>query len=333
MPAERPPPPPPDVPRRHGLLFAVLSGLFLGATLPLAKHAFAGVSPLFAAGWIYATAGLVFVPVLLVRPPRREDRLRRPDLPWLLGAIAVGCVVAPVCYVQGLAANPAHVTALLVNLEAVFGPLLALAVFGERLSARRLAGLGVLLAAALFTSWMSIFGTGGGVGTGGGAGTGGGGGGGTTAGALWIAAACLAWAFDTNLTRRIAARDARSVVVAHNLGGGCVSLALAALLGRWPHVVAGNTLVEGAIVGVVGYGASFYCLVLALDRLGAARASVTFLIVGAVTGVVASALWSGEMPPAWILGAVVLVGAGVALSTEWGGRRRAFDPAGKEPPA
>ncbi len=72
-------------------------------------------------------------------------------------------------------------------------------------------------------------------------------------------------------------------------------------------------------MGVVGYGASFYCLVLALDRLGAARASVVFLIVGAVTGVAASALWNREMPPAWILGAIVLVGVGVALSTEWRG--------------
>lgn len=130
--------------------------------------------------------------------------------------------------------------------------------------------------------------------------------------------ACLAWALDTNLTRRIAARDARSVVVAHNLGGGLVSLSLAALLGAWPVAVAARTLVEGAIVGVVGYGASFYCLVLALDRLGAARASVTFLIVGAVTGVVASALWSREMPPAWILGAIALAGVGVALSAERG---------------
>ena len=304
------PPPPPDVPRRHGLLFAVLAGLFLGSTLPLAKHAFAGLSPLFAAGWLYATAGIVFVPALFVRPPRKEDRFRRRDVPWLAGAIAVGCVVAPALYVRGLAENPAHVTALLVNLEAVFGPLLALAVFGERLAARRLVGLAVLLVAALFTSWMSI------------RGTAGGGGGGTTAGALWIGAACLAWALDTNLTRRIAARDARSVVVAHNLGGGCVSLALAALLGAWPASVGVRTLVEGAIVGVVGYGASFYCLVLALDRLGAARASVTFLIVSVVTGVVASALWSGEWPPTWIVGAIALVGVGLALSTEWGGAPR-----------
>lgn len=307
MPADAPPPPPPCVPRRHGPLFAVLSGLFLGGTLPLAKQTFSGLSPLFAAGWLYVTAGAVFVPALVVRPPRKEDGLRRPDLPWLLGAIAVGCVAAPVFFVHGLAENPAHVTALLVNLEAVFSPLLALAVFGERLSARRLAGLGVLLAAALFTSWMSV------------AGSGGGGGGGTTAGVLWIAAACLAWALDTNLTRRICARDARSVVVAHNLGGGIVSLSLAALFGAWPAAVAARTLLDGAIVGVVGYGASFYCLVLALDRLGAARASVVFLIVGAVTGVAASALWNREMPPAWILGAIVLVGVGVALSTEWGG--------------
>lgn len=314
-----PPPPPPDVPRRFGLLFAVLSGLFLGATLPLAKHAFAGVPPLFAAGWIYATAGVVFVPALLVRPPRGAARLGRADLPWLLLAIGVGCVVAPFCYVRGLEENPAHVTALLVNLEAVFGPLLALFVFGERLSARRLAGLCVLVAAALFTSWMSV------------RGTAGGGGGGTTAGALWIAAACLAWAFDTNLTRRIAGRDARSVVVAHNLGGGCVSLLLAALVGAWPEAVGARTLVEGAIVGVVGYGASFYCLVLALDRLGAARAGVTFLIVSVVTGVAAAALWSGEPPPAWILGAIALVAVGVALSTEWGGGRAASIVPGRSP--
>ena len=297
---------------RRGVAFALGAGVLLGSTVPFAKVAFAPpMPPLFAAAWLYVTAGLAFVPWVLARPPARERRLARSDLRFILGAALFGCVAAPVAYVFGLAVLKAHVVALLVNLEAVFGVLVAVAVFGERMGRRRAAGIGLLIGAALLTTALSTRGSGDGAGSA------------TLAGVLWIALACLAWAFDTNLMARVAKRDSSSILVTHNLVGGAIAWIASGCLGTWWPAIDGWALTLGAAVGVVGYGLSLYLILRALEILGSARTNAIFLVTSAVTAVVASALVSGESLPLWILGslALILVGVRLVASAEPRGER------------
>lgn len=296
--------PVPSLPRdvRSGVLFAVAAGVCLGVTVPFAKRAFAPMPPLFAAGWVYVCGALAFVPFVLARPPVGARRIDRSDLRWILGAAAFGCVAAPYAYVRGLSLLPAHVVALLVNLEAVFGVLVAILCFRERLGWRRTAGVALLIVASVLTAALS---TRGGDAAAGGA---------SLAGVLWIAGACLAWAFDTNLLSPASHRDARAIVVVHNLAGGAAAFALhAAVGGRVLPPIEGGALVTGAAVGVVGYGLALWLILRALALLGAARTNALFLVTSAVVAVASSALVGGEALPPWIVGALALVVAGVRL--------------------
>ena len=89
----------------------------------------------------------------------------------------------------GLDGASAAATALLLNLEPILTVLLAWLVFGEAVGRRIAVGMLAIGAGALVLAWQ------------GGSATGG------AAAMLAVAAACLGWAIDNNLTRKIALSD------------------------------------------------------------------------------------------------------------------------------
>ena len=93
-------------------------------------------------------------------------------------------------------------------------------------------------------------------------------------GGLLIAAACLAWGVDNNLTRKLSSADPVVIAMIKGLVAGSVNLALALSLGaRLPSIGA----IGGAlVVGFCGVGISLVLFVLALRHLGAARTGAYF---------------------------------------------------------
>ena len=229
---------------------------------PLAKLLLPRVDAWVLAGLLYvgAGAGLALVRVVQtmigVSPVARRSRLQREDLPTLLVIAIVGGGVGPVLMMVGLRALSGVAGALLLNLEAVFTMLLAVTVFGERLSAREAVAAVVVLAGAVLVSLR----------------------GGPIRGeqyaAVAIAAACLAWAVDNNLTTRLSRRNAIDIVQFKTISAGAGNLVLALAAGRmWP----GLTIVVTALaVGFVSYGLSIVLDVYALRYVGAARESAYF---------------------------------------------------------
>ena len=97
----------------------------------------------------------------------------------------------------------------------------------------------------------------------------GGGQGGTRLGAALIGGACLCWALDNNLTRRISGSDPVQIAMIKGLMAGTTNILLASFLLHdrawlWQWVVGGG-------IGFLGYGLSLACFVLALRQIGAAR--------------------------------------------------------------
>jgi drug/metabolite transporter (DMT)-like permease len=78
---------------------------------------------------------------------------------------------------------------LLLNLEAVFSAAIAWAIFHENISARIATGLLAIVAGGVVLSWHGPFNIG------------------DYAGPLAIAAACLCWSIDNNLTQKISTAD------------------------------------------------------------------------------------------------------------------------------
>ena len=214
--------PVPSLPRdvRSGVLFAVAAGVCLGVTVPFAKRAFAPMPPLFAAAGCTSAGRSRSSRSLLARPPVGARRIDRSDLRWILGAAAFGCVAAPLCLCpRALRCSPPTSSRCWSTSRRCSACSSAILCFRERLGWRRTAGVALLIVASVLTAALS---TRGGDAAAGGA---------SLAGVLWIAGACLAWAFDTNLLSPASHRDARAIVVVHNLAGGAAAFALHAAVG------------------------------------------------------------------------------------------------------
>lgn len=275
---------------------ALASALLFGASTPFAKLLLGGAGPQVLAGLLYLGSGLGLAGVLVGRRllgrPAAESPLRRADLPWLAAVVLTGGVAAPLLLMIGLTRTPASSAALLLNLEGLATLGIAWLVFRESVDRRLLLGALAILAGALLLSWRP--GDGGALGW----------------GAAAIAAACLAWGIDNNLTRRLSGADPVQLAALKGLAAGAVNLAIGLALGGAlpaPPVLAG-----AAVVGLLGYGASLVLFILGLRALGTARTGAYFSTAPFLGALLAVAML-GE-PATWQLGAsALLMAAGLWL--------------------
>jgi drug/metabolite transporter (DMT)-like permease len=287
----------------------VAAALF-GASAPVAKRLLAEVAPSLLAALLYAGAGLMALPFAARAWKRREAPLRANDLPLLAGVVAFGGVAGPLLLLYGLERTSATVTALLLNLEAVFTTAIAVVVFREWIGRRGLLALAVVVGGCVLSTWAA--------------------GGATRSlfGPVVIAAACACWAIDNNLTQRLSLKDPLAVVCVKGLGAAPIAYAIArgahASWPSWP--VVGGALALGA----VSYGVSLALYVRATRTLGAARTGVLFAAAPFVGAALAIPI-AGEPPSLRVAGAALLIAAGVwLLLTERHGHHHRHDPLAHE---
>jgi drug/metabolite transporter (DMT)-like permease len=129
-------------------------------------------------------------------------------------------------------------------------------------------------------------------------------------GPLAIVGACVAWALDNNLTRKVSLADPLQIVELKGLIAGPFNLALGLLLGAtMPRI--SIALIAG-VVGLLGYGISLVLFVLALRGLGTARTSAYFSTAPFI-GSVAAIIAFGDSVTPQLITAGVLMAAGVWL--------------------
>ncbi|HVE15294.1 MAG TPA: DMT family transporter [Chthoniobacterales bacterium] len=283
----------------RGILYALGAALLFGISTPLAKLATHTTAPLLVAGLLYLGSGLGLAILRGIRAASSrgsaETPLKRADLPWFCGAILAGGVVAPALLLFGLMSTSASAASLLLNLEAVATAVIAWVVFRENVDRRVGAGFGcILLGGVLLTLPMN-------------------GQAGLTSGALLVAAACVCWGIDNNLTRKISGSDPSQIAMWKGLVAGGVNTSLALAIGaRLPSV---GTSVEVAAVGFFGYGVSLVLFVRALRDLGTARTGAYFSTAPFAGAAFALAIGQGD--PGWILaasGLLMLVGVWLHLT-------------------
>lgn len=281
---------------RSGILSALGAAALFGASTPLAKLLVDTVPPVLLAGLLYLGSGVALLAWFLLRRLRsdrstREAALTRRDIPWLAGAILSGGVIGPSLLMLGLAHTPASSVSLLLNLEGVFTALLAWFVFRENFDRRIAFGMAGIVAGGVLLSWPSETG-------------------GASLWTLAIAGACLAWAIDNNLTRKISAGDPVQIAGLKGLVAGFTNTGIALALG---HAFPGAaTTMAVAAVGVLGYGVSLALFVVALRHLGSARTGAYFSTAPFIGAALSLVLWR-EAPGALFWGAAGLMAAGVWL--------------------
>jgi len=277
-----------------GIAYALLGAALFGASTPIAKLLVGEIGPLMLAGLLYAGSGLGLGSWLVLRRwvrPADRPGLKAPDYKWLAGAIVSGGVIGPVLLMIALSAATASTVSLLLNLEGVFTALLAWFVFQENFDRRVLLGMALIVCGGLLLSWPS-------------------GGVSTSLPALAVAGACLCWALDNNLTRKISAGDSVQIAAIKGVAAGTVNLCASAAFGT--ALPALKPALAAALVGFLGYGVSLALFVVALRLLGTARTGAYFATAPFIGAAVAFALL-GESPDALFWLASVLIAAGVAL--------------------
>jgi len=281
--------------RAGGAALALTSAVLFGASTPLAKLLLDGVDPLMLAGLLYLGSGVglaLFRAAGRRRAQAREAALRGRQWLWLGLAIASGGVAAPGLLMFGLSGTSAAATSLLLNLEPIFTVLLAWLCFGEAIGGRIALGMTAIAAGALALSWQ---------------------GGGTAESAVApaaIALACLGWAVDNNLTRKISLADPVQIAALKGGVAGAINVALAVSAGA--RVPAPGPMAAAGLVGLVGYGVSLVLFVLALRDVGAARTGAYFSLAP-FFGAILSVALLGERLSARLLVAGLAMAAGVWL--------------------
>lgn len=278
----------------RSVLYALLAAALFGASTPFAKLLVGELPPLLLAGLLYLGSGVGLVLIRLVRDRGwRSAGLTSSEWPWLLGAIFFGGVIGPVALMYGLSSTSGSVASLLLNLEAVLTALIAWVVFRENADRRIVLGMLAIVAGGVVLAWPR-------------------GDTGSTewAGTLFVAGACLCWAIDNNLTRKVSASDALFVAGVKGLIAGLVNSVLAFSLGA--SLPALGLAFETMTVGLLGYGLSLVLFVLALRGLGTARTGAYFSTAPFV-GAAVALLLLGEQTNTTFWLAAALMGWGVWL--------------------
>lgn len=276
------------------VMAALGAALLFGGSTPFAKQMLGEAPPVLMAGLLFLGSGLGLLAAILIRDRGwRNFGLPGKQWGWYLLSIGIGGVLAPVLLMEGLARTGAAAASLMLNMETVFTVLLAWFVFRENAGRRVMLGMALIVAGGIALAWppdgFAMEGM---------------------AGTAAIAAACLCWAIDNNLTRKVSEADAMFVACGKGLAAGTINTALAVTAGAaapaWPAI--GSAM----LIGLFGYGISLVLFVVALRGLGTARTGAYFAtapFIGAALSIAAF----GDTVSGGFWAASALMGAGVWL--------------------
>ena len=287
-----------------GIAATLLAALLFGAGTPLAKLLLGQTSPWLLAALLYLGSG---IGLWLVRRVRGSPAvsLPRQELPWLIGAVVAGGMLGPVLLMLGLTQLPASSASLLLNAEGVLTALIAWFVFRENFDRRIALGMLAIVAGSVVLSWPR----------------------GALAQirladlwpALAVLGACLAWAIDNNLTRKVSLNDASWIAMVKGLAAGATNLALVLALDReatWPP---GAVTAAAGLLGFASYGASLALFVVGLRHLGTARTGAYFSVAPFFGALLAIGLLGEPVTAQWLAaGALMAVGVVLHLTEQHG---------------
>jgi len=128
-------------PNIYPIVQAILAAGLFGASTPIAKLLLGQIEPVALAAFLYLGSG---IGLLIFKGLQRmwrncedaEARISSTDIPWLIGAILTGGVLAPITLMFSLRNTPASTASLLLNFEGVSTTLIAYFVFKEAVGKR-----------------------------------------------------------------------------------------------------------------------------------------------------------------------------------------------------
>ena len=279
----------------RAVTYAILAAVFYAVSSPLSKVLLEDVSPYLMASLLYLGAGFGMMAVRSASPSKRSEErsLTRGDMPYILGMVVLD-IAAPILLMYGLLNSPASSVSLLNNFEIVATTLIALLVFGERVSSRTWVAIILITASAVILS------------------TAGAGELSFSTGSLAVILACVCWGIENNCTRRLSDSGPLRIVVIKGVFSGLGSLVIAVFMGMGSPTAAE---IAGALaLGFVSYGMSLFFYISAQGSLGAAKVSAYYAMAPFIGAFLSLALLGEPLTEMFAL-ALAVMAAGVAVLT------------------
>lgn len=279
------------------VVFAVLAAVFYAVSSPLSKVLLEDVSPYLMAALLYLGAGIGMTAVRAASPSKRaEERpLTKVDSPYIFGMVVLD-IAAPILLMYGLLNSPASSVSLLNNFEIVATTLIALLVFGERVTpttwvAIILITISTVILSTAGTGEISF-----------------------SHGSLAVILACVCWGLENNCTRRLSDSGALRIVVIKGIFSGLGALAIAVFMGMGSPSA---TEVMGALaLGFVSYGMSLFFYITAQASLGAAKVSAYYAMAPFIGAFISLAVLGEVLTQAFVLALVFMAAGAVVLTRE-----------------
>ena len=271
--------------------------MFYAVSSPLSKVLLEDVSPYLMAALLYLGAGIGMTAVRAASPSKRaEERpLTKVDSPYIFGMIVLD-IAAPILLMYGLLNSPASSVSLLNNFEIVATTLIALLVFGERVTpttwvAIILITISTVILSTAGTGEISF-----------------------SHGSLAVILACVCWGLENNCTRRLSDSGALRIVVIKGIFSGLGALAIAVFMGMGSPSA---TEVMGALaLGFVSYGMSLFFYITAQASLGAAKVSAYYAMAPFIGAFISLAVLGEVLTQAFVLALVFMAAGAVVLTRE-----------------
>ena len=279
----------------RAVMYAILAAVFYAVSSPPSKVLLEDVSPYLMASLLYLGAGFGMMAVRSASPSKRSEErsLTRGDMPYILGMVVLD-IAAPILLMYGLLNSPASSVSLLNNFEIVATTLIALLVFGERVSSRTWVAIILITASAIILS------------------TAGAGELSFSTGSLAVILACVCWGIENNCTRRLSDSGPLRIVVIKGVFSGLGSLVIAVFMGMGSPTAAE---IAGALaLGFVSYGMSLFFYISAQGSLGAAKVSAYYAMAPFIGAFLSLALLGEPLTEMFAL-ALAVMAAGVAVLT------------------
>lgn len=278
-----------------GIFLAVLAAALYAVNSPFSKLLLEYMPSTLMAGFLYIGAGVGMGVIALIRKVRKtdaaEEKITKADLPYTLAMIVLD-IAAPIFLLLGLSFTTAANASLLNNFEIVATALIALAVFGEKISPRLWGGILFVTASCALLSFEDISSLN------------------FSLGSLFVLLASVCWGVENNCTRKLSSKDPLQIVLLKGIFSGLGSVCIGLCIGERITVV--WSIIAVLAVGFVAYGLSIFFYVYAQRLLGAARTSAYYAVAPFI-GTLLSLVIFRDVPPITYFIALVLMLIGAWL--------------------
>lgn len=281
-----------------GIFLAVLAAALYAVNSPFSKLLLEYMPSTLMAGFLYIGAGVGMGVIALIRKVRKtdaaEEKITKADIPYTIAMIVLD-IAAPIFLLLGLSFTTAANASLLNNFEIVATALIALAVFGEKISPRLWVGILFVTASCALLSFEDITSLD------------------FSLGSLFILLASVCWGVENNCTRKLSSKDPLQIVLLKGIFSGLGSVCIGLCIGERITVV--WSIFAVLAVGFVAYGLSIFFYVYAQRLLGAARTSAYYAVAPFI-GTLLSLVIFRDVPPITYFIALVLMLIGAWLCAE-----------------